>query len=79
MASDAHSPFASLKVGDEVTRVLGGEVFMALQVTELTDKLITCGDWTFDRATGAEIDEYFRWGPEYGVTGSFLLPHKESD
>ena len=28
--------------------------------------------WTFCRKTGAEIDEELGWGPEFGVTGSFL-------
>jgi hypothetical protein len=67
-------PFETLKVGDKVLRLLGGSVPMWLHVTGLTDTLITCADWTFDRTTGAEIDEYLGWGPPPLMTGSFLDP-----
>ena len=64
--------FAHLKVGDSVTRMLGGVAPMHMKVTEVTEDLIVCGAWTFDRATGVEIDEDLHWGPKYGVTGSYL-------
>ena len=44
---------------------------MELKVTKVDDKLIHCGDWTFDRVTGAEVDEDLGWGPT--ATGSVLL------
>jgi hypothetical protein len=31
--------------------------------------------WTFDRETGAEVDDGLRWGPAYGISGSFLIPN----
>lgn len=30
--------------------------------------------WTFDKATGMEVDEGLRWGPQYGVTGTYIVP-----
>lgn len=62
-----------MKVGDTVTRMLAGKVPMHLRITEITDNLIVCGDWRFDRVTGAEIDEDLDWGPPPKMTGSFLL------
>ena len=49
--------YANLKVGDEVIRWLAGTVEMKLRVTALTDDIVTCGWWTFDRKTGVEIDD----------------------
>lgn len=62
----------NIKIGDSVLRLLSGTIPMVLKVTDLTDELIICGDWTFDRKTGAEIDEDLGWGPKTGITGSFL-------
>lgn len=45
-----------VKVGDTVTRLIGGVIPMKLKVTDVSDTTIECGDWTFDRETGAEID-----------------------
>lgn len=59
-------------VGKVVTRWLAGDMPMDFKITEVTDGRIICGDWTFDRATGAEIDEYLGWGPPPLVTGSFI-------
>ena len=59
------------KPGDTAVREMCGE--MPLKVTEVTDKLIICGPWQFDRATGAEVDEELGWGPEFGCTGSYLV------
>ena len=62
-----------VKVGSEVVRLLGGEISMPLKVTALTDAQIVCGAWTFDRKTGAEIDEELEWGPPPLATGSYLV------
>lgn len=64
-----------VKVGDKVTRMLAGSIPMDLRVSEVTDKLIICGPWTFDRITGAEIDEELGWENDY--TGSILQIGKE--
>jgi hypothetical protein len=58
-------------VGETVKRLLSGLVEMDLKVTEVTEDRIHCGDWEFDRETGAEIDEQLGWGPEY--TGSYIV------
>lgn len=64
----------SVKLGDEVTRWLGGRngVRLRLRVTEIENGVITCDLWTFDQATGAEIDEDLGWGPPPLTTGSFI-------
>ena len=46
-----------MKVGDTVTRMLGGIVPMRLIVSEVTEDKIICGAWVFDKVTGIEIDE----------------------
>lgn len=61
---------ATLRVGDPVVRLLAGTIPMKLKVTDIDDRFIHCGDWKFDRATGAEVDEDLGWGPN--GTGSFL-------
>lgn len=63
-----------MKIGDTVVRVLAGSCVMALQITDLTDDLIHCGDWTFCRKTLLEVDDVLEWGPSYGRSGSYLLP-----
>ena len=68
--------FSNLQVGDVVTRMLGGSVPMMLTISAVTDTLIICGGWKFCRKTGVEIDEGLGWGPQYGITGSFLLSCK---
>jgi hypothetical protein len=77
--------FGYLKVGDTVTRMLGGSVAMRMQVTAVSDDLITCaaidkesgklfyGDWTFDRNSGVEEDADLQWGIKFGHTGSYLV------
>jgi hypothetical protein len=62
----------NVKTGDTVMRILAGSIEMPLKVTAVTETIIECGDWTFDRATGAEIDDVLEWGPAYGKTGSYL-------
>jgi hypothetical protein len=61
-----------LRPGDAVIRWLAGTVPMPLVVTALKGDLIACGLWTFDRATGAEIDPELGWSPTF--TGSYLRP-----
>lgn len=68
--------FENLKVGDVVTRMLGGTIPMRLSVSAITDRIITCSAWQFDKATGAEIDEDLGWGPPPLMTGSYLDPSK---
>lgn len=71
--------FRMVAVGDKVTRMLAGTVPMELTVTAVDDELIHCGvpggpdGWTFDRATGVEVDDDLGWGPTHGYTGSFLV------
>jgi hypothetical protein len=63
---------SSVAVGETVTRYLGGTVPMELRVTEVTKDKIVCAAWTFDRKTGAEIDEELGWGVH--GTGSYIVP-----
>ncbi len=62
-----------IKVGGTITRWLGGSIPLELMVTAITDDRI-CGEWEFDKATGAEIDEFMGWGPppKFAMTGSFI-------
>ncbi len=64
-----------LKVGDNAVRWLAG-LPMRVRVTEVTDDLVKCGAWEFDRDTGAEVDADLDWGPPPKHTGSFLTPEK---
>lgn len=66
------SPFASVKVGDKLTRVLGGKVPMPVTVTAVTADRIVCGPWTFSRLNGAELDDFLGWTEL--TTGSQLRP-----
>jgi len=61
-----------IKVGDVVARYLAGELRLNLEVTEVTHDKIICGDWEFDRKTGAEIDDLLDWGPPPKRTGSYI-------
>lgn len=65
--------FSDVKVGDTVTRLLAEVVPMQLVVTAVDERLIYCGDYTFDRATGFEVDEELHMGPQSGIIGSRLL------
>lgn len=65
-----------LSVGDTVVRRIGPDeqgVDMRLEVTALAETLIHCGPWTFDLATGVEVDDDLEWGPKYGQSGSRLI------
>jgi hypothetical protein len=57
-------------VGQRLIRLIGNEAEMPMIVTEVTDDLVICTTWCFDRKTGAEIDPELGWGP--GGTGSYL-------
>jgi len=67
-------PPPPIKVGDTITRLLGGKIPMKLRVSEITGDRIICGAWEFDKRTGAEIDEDLGWGPppKFAYTGSFI-------
>lgn len=49
--------FTTVKEGDEVLRLLAGQIPMKLKVTSITEERIICGPWEFDRITGIEIDD----------------------
>ena len=63
-----------MQVGDMITRWLAGTIPMELRITAITDDRIICGDYEFDKATGAEIDEFLGWGPppKFHMTGSYI-------
>lgn len=70
-----------MKINDVVTRILGGTIAMKMVITKIDEDLITCRaaeaadmdiEWTFDPRTGVEIDEDLGWGPQTGITGSYL-------
>lgn len=65
-------PFADVKVGDIVTRMLAGSIPMQLKVTAISKEFIYCGPWVFNRANGGEVDLELEWD---GVktTGSYLV------
>lgn len=67
-------------VGMIVTRWLAGVVQQDMKITAVTDEIITCDEmWTFDRKTGAEIDEDLGWGPPPRSTGSFITEKEDND
>lgn len=77
-----------LKPGDFVTRLLANTIPVPMRVVRVDDIVVCCTQrdipsevalrrgliWTFDKETGAEIDDDLGWGPAHGVTGSQLLP-----
>jgi hypothetical protein len=80
LGDPAPGPYRAVKVGDRVTRLLAGSIPMRLVVTHVDDRFIYCGGpggWKFDLDTGDEVDEEIGWGPQFGLTGSFLLPEVE--
>ena len=59
-------------VGETVFRFIGSlGTPMPIQVTAVTEDWIICGEWKFDKLTGAEIDEFLGWG--CALTGSYIL------
>lgn len=73
--------FTDLKIGDELTRVLGGEVEMPVIVGYIDDNTFKVGSvkgaiswedgWTFNKHTGLEIDEDLGWDG-ISKTGSYI-------
>ncbi len=62
----------TIAVGETVFRFFGGiEEPMPMRVTGITEDRIVCGEWQFDKVTGAEIDEFLGWGP--ALTGSYII------
>jgi hypothetical protein len=70
-------------VGSRVRRLLAGTVPMDLWVIRSEPDRFHCAGilnedapegtyWTFDRDSGAEIDDELGWGPEHGMTGSYI-------
>jgi hypothetical protein len=53
----AKEEYHSIKVGDVIERMLGFSIPMYLNVTNVSKTIIECGNWTFSRTTGLEIDE----------------------
>jgi hypothetical protein len=74
--------FEHIRAGDVVCRMLAGAP-MRLRVTAVDAELIWCGEpgagWSFDRVTGVEIDHEIGWGPQYGISGSYLVHEDEPD
>jgi hypothetical protein len=67
-------PFDEVKPGDKLTRCLAGKIFISVMVDKVENGIINIdGGWTFDQATGMEIDEDLGFGPKFGITGSYLL------
>jgi phage-related minor tail protein len=69
--------FENIKIGDTVTRLLGGKVPMQLRVSKVTEDLIECGPWKFLKATGGEVDEDLGW--DGYNTGSILQEMKRNE
>jgi len=53
-----------MKKGDVVIRNMFG-IRMELYVTDVTNDRIICGDWEFDKKTGAEIDDMLSGSPSF--------------
>lgn len=81
--------FDWVKVGDVVTRMLAGVITKQLVVVEVDEKLIYCCPmgykwpkeecWSFDIATGAEVDDFLNWGPPPKMTGSYLKDTRQQN
>lgn len=74
---------ANLTPGDIVLREFSAAP-MRLPYFGTRDGLIYAGFglslyWTFDVATGAEVDDGLSWGPVYGRTGSYLSAVERQD
>jgi hypothetical protein len=76
LSYDPVTDLTQIRAGDVVSRLLGGHP-MGLKVTSVDENLIYCGKpgvgWSFDRVTGVEVDEEIGWGPQFGITGSYLV------
>jgi hypothetical protein len=72
--------FADVKPGDTLTRCMSGEIFIPVKVTDVEEGIIYVGKpdgWRFDQVTGMEIDEELGYGPQFGITGSYLLDDRK--
>ena len=49
--------FRHFQKGDKVRRMLVGVIPRDLIITEVTDDLIICDWWQFDRDSGIEVDD----------------------
>lgn len=79
--------FWHVQPGDVVNRCMGGELIMALVVTDVDSEFIYCSPageswtfskeagWKFRRDCGAEVDEELEWGlgEKNVVTGTYLV------
>lgn len=64
-------------VGDTVVRVIAG-LKVSLRVSAVSEGLIYCGGWAFERDSGVEYDPELCWGTKYGVSGSYIeVSHEE--
>lgn len=73
--------FSSLKIGDKLTRVLGGVVEMPVIVGYIDENIFKVGEvdgviswedgWAFNKHTGLEIDEDLGWDG-ISITGSYI-------
>ncbi len=67
-----------VQVGDTVFRSFVAGDPIRVTVTAVDDHFIYVGTvpdgWKFDRTTGAEVDGELGWGPDFGGTGSFIVP-----
>lgn len=80
-----------LRPGDTAIRLLAGQIPMWMRVLRVAADVLHCAPaqmtarvairqnliWTFDRATGVEIDDSLGWGPAYGISGSFLVANDD--
>lgn len=79
------SGFEHVKPGDKLLRLISSaRIPSEVIVTKVDDDLIYAGvtshpvtldpeqGWTFDRATGIEVDELLGFGPKYGISGSWI-------
>lgn len=58
--------------GDFVLRYFGNISItpMRLKVTDVTDTVIKCGPWEFDKETGLELDEDLGWDARH--SGAYI-------
>ena len=78
-------PFQNLIPGDTFTRRVGHDTRtfdMAMTVTAVVNDHLSADAeipamgtaYVFHRESGMEVDEDYGWGPNYGKTGSIILP-----
>ena len=64
--------FSEVKVGDILTRMLGGIPMKGLEVWKVENGIIYASMWEFLVSTGGEIDLDLGWDGKT-VTGSYLI------